>query len=275
MVVIGVGRIGLVAACCLASSGHQVTGVEIDKAKLKLLDSGISPNSYEPSIEELLQGGLSSGKLAFSQALPAHLRADAIMVTVNTPPQASGDADLSQIYSVLAQIRDIFKDPLIILMKSTVPPGTGVHLIKNYFEGTPITYISNPEFLRTGQAIHDWYHPSRIVIGTDNERAVEQVRQLYSDIAAPVLVTDITSAEMVKYAANNFLSAKISFINEIANLCEILGANIDDVVQGVGLDPRIGTAFLQPGVGYGGPCLSKDARALYHLHLKRATISSY
>jgi UDPglucose 6-dehydrogenase len=150
-------------------------------------------------------------------------------------------------------------------MKSTVPPGTGAILIKDYLQGTQITYVSNPEFLRGGQGVYDWYHPDRIVIGTDDNRAADKLHIMYSGIEAPMLVTDITSAEMVKYASNTFLATKISFINEIANICETVGANIDDVARGMGLDPRIGPAFLQAGLGYGGHCLPKDAAALNSL----------
>ena len=161
--------------------------------------------------------------------------------------------------------RQALDGPTIMVMKSTVPPGTGVRLIKDYLQGTSITYISNPEFLRGGQGVYDWYHPDRIVIGADDNRAADKVRLMYSGIEAPVLVTDITSAEMIKYASNTFLATKISFINEIANICETVGANIDDVATGMGLDPRIGPAFLQAGLGYGGHCLPKDASALSSL----------
>ena len=165
-------------------------------------------------------------------------------------------------------------------MKSSVPPGTGVRLIRRYLENTSITYVSNPEFLREGQAVEDWYHPSRIVIGTEDKRAADVVGQLYCDIAAPVIVTDVTSAETTKYAANAFLATKISFINEIANLCDVVGASVDDVATGVGLDPRIGPGFLRAGLGYGGSCFPKDTRALdfaalnhgYDFRLLKSTI---
>ena len=187
------------------------------------------------------------------------------MIAVNTPAMPDGSCDLSYVYTAVAQVRDALDGPTVMVMKSTVPPGTGIGLIKSYLQGTQITYASNPEFLRGGRGVYDWYHPDRIVIGTDDNRAADKVRIMYSGIEAPVLVTDITSAEMIKYASNTFLATKISFINEIANICETVGANIDDVARGMGLDPRIGPAFLQAGLGYGGHCLPKDAAALNFL----------
>ncbi|MBM3165936.1 MAG: UDP-glucose/GDP-mannose dehydrogenase family protein [Chloroflexi bacterium] len=264
VVIVGIGRIGLVAACCLAKSGHRVVGVEADTNKLNFLNHRSKP-IYEKGIPALLEQGLSSGKLTFVSSLPVSLKADIAMIAVNTPSSPDGKVDLSNVRTAVEQVREATRSPLVLVVKSTVPPGTGARLISDYLQGTPITYVANPEFLRAGQAIDDWYHPSRIVIGADNQQAVGKMLQLYSDIEAPVLVTDITSAEMIKHAANAFLSTKVSFINEIANLCQILGADIDDVIQGLGLDSRIGTAFLQPGAGYGGPCLPKDARALEFL----------
>lgn len=268
VVVIGIGRVGLVAACCLAKSGHRVTGVEADQAKLNFLNHGGKP-VYEEGIQALLEQGLSSGKLTFVPTLPVPLKADVVMITVNTPSSPDGKVDLSNLHAAVDQVSKAAPGPLIMAVKSTVPPGTGAELIKRYLDRSPIAYVANPEFLRAGQAIYDWHHPSRIVIGNDSQQAADKIRHLYSDIEAPILVTDITSAEMIKHAANAFLTTKISFINEIANLCQVLGADIDDVVKGIGLDPRIGTAFLQPGVGYGGPCLPKDARALESLASKQ------
>ena len=268
IVVIGIGRVGLVGACCLASSGHRVTGVEMNQARLNLLSQGSNP-IYEKDIQVLLEQGLASGKLTFVPTLPVPLKADVAMITVNTPSSSDGKADLSNVHTAVAQVREAVRSPLIMVMKSTVPPGTGVALKQRYLEDKRVTYVANPEFLRAGQAVNDWYHPSRIVIGTNNQQAVDKIRRLYADIEAPLLVTDVTSAEIIKYAANAFLTTKISFINEIANLCDTVGANIDDVVKGLGFDPRIGTAFLQPGVGYGGQCLPKDARALDYLASKK------
>jgi len=264
VVVIGIGRVGLVAACCLAHAGHRVTGIEINANSLALLNAGVAPY-HEPELEGSLKHGLQTGNLKFAAALPGSLKADIVMIAVNTPAMPDGTCDLSYVYTAVAQVRDSIIGPSIMVMKSTVPPGAGVRLVKDYLQGTQIAYVSNPEFLRGGQGVYDWYHPTRIVIGTNDNRAADKLRLVYSGIQAPVLVTDITSAEMIKYASNTFLATKISFINEIANICEAVGANIDDVARGMGLDPRIGNTFLQPGPGYGGPCLPKDAEALESL----------
>ena len=264
VVVIGIGRIGAVAACCLADAGHRVTGIEINPNTLELMNSEVVPY-HEPELERLLKHGLHTGNLKFAAVLPGSLKADIVMIAVNTPATSDGTCDLSYVYTAVAQVRDALDGPTIMVMKSTVPPGTGVRLIKDYLQETPITYVSNPEFLRGGRGVYDWYHPDRIVIGTDDNRAADKLRLMYSGIEAPVLVTDITSAEMIKYASNTFLATKVSFINEIANICETVGANIDDVARGMGLDPRVGPAFLQAGLGYGGHCLPKDAAALNSL----------
>lgn len=264
VVVIGIGRVGLVAACCLAHAGHRVTGIEINVNNLELINSAVAPY-HEPELEGLLKQGLQTGNLKFASALPGSLKPDIVMIAVNTPTMPDGSCDLSYVYTAVAQVRDALDGPTIMVMKSTVPPGTGVKLIKDYLQGMPITYVSNPEFLRAGQGVYDWYHPTRIVIGTNDNRAADKLRLVYSRIQAPVLVTDITSAEMIKSASNTFLATKVSFINEIANICEAVGASIDDVARGMGLDPRIGRAFLQAGLGYGGSCLPKDAEALESL----------
>ena len=269
VVVIGIGRIGAVAACCLADAGHKVTGIEINPNTLELMNSEVVPY-HEPELEGLLKRGLQAGNLKFAAVLPGSLKADIVMIAVNTPATSDGTCDLSYVYTAVAQVRDALDGPTIMVMKSTVPPGTGVRLIKDYLQETPITYVSNPEFLRGGRGVYDWYHPDRIVIGTDDNRAADKLRLMYSGIEAPVVVTDITSAEMIKYASNTFLVTKISFINEVANICEAVGANIDDVARGMGLDSRIGPAFLQAGLGYGGHCLPKDAAALNSLASSKA-----
>jgi UDPglucose 6-dehydrogenase len=261
VVVIGVGRIGSVAACCLANAGHRVTGIEVNPNNLQIMNSGGIPY-HEPDLDGLLNSGLETGNLKFAAVLPGSLKADIVMIAVNTPAMPDGACDLSYVHTAVAQARDALDGPTAMVMKSTVPPGTGVKLIKEHLQGTQITYVSNPEFLRGGQSVYDWYHPTRIVVGTDDNQAVDKLRLMYAGIEAPLLVTDITSAEMIKYASNTFLATKVSFINEIANLCETVGADIDDVVTGMGLDPRIGPAFLQAGLGYGGHCLPKDAAAL-------------
>lgn len=259
--VVGIGRIGAVAACCLAEAGHTVTGIEINAHTLDLMNSGVVP-FHEPGLKELLKRGLQTGNLSLSAVLPGSLKADIVMIAVNTPAMPDGACDLSAVRTAVAQIRDALSAPTVMVMKSTVPPGTGISLIREYLQASPVTYVSNPEFLRGGRGVYDWYHPDRIVIGTDDDRAADKVRRMYAGIEAPVQVTDITSAEVVKYASNAFLATKVSFINEIANICEIVGADIDDVARGMGLDTRIGPAFLQAGLGYGGHCLPKDTTAL-------------
>jgi len=279
IIVVGAGYVGLTTACCLANSKHRVTCVETNKEKLKLLDQGLPP-IRENGITRMLKQGLASGKLSFVPSLPKPLQIDIAMITVGTPSLPNGAADLSYVYHAAQEIRNATEQDLILAIKSTVPPGTGARLIKRYFENTPITYVSNPEFLREGQAIWDWYHPSRIVIGAEDKQTADSIRQLYFDIDVPVVLTDITSAETIKYASNAFLVTKISFINEIANFCEAIDANIDDVTKGIGLDPRIGSDFLHAGFGYGGSCFPKDARALnssalskgYDFRLLKATI---
>ena len=278
LIVIGAGYVGLVAACCLANSGHQVTCVEKNPIKLNLLRKGISP-ILEKDMEDLLCWVLTTGRLSFTPSLPAPVEADAVIIAVGTPPLPSGATDLSDVYTVCAELMEAVTGPVTVVMKSTVPPGTGMKLTR-YFHSTPITYASNPEFLREGQAIEDWLHPSRIVIGTDCPQASELVERLYAGIDSPVIVTDITSAELIKYSSNAFLVTKISFINEIANYCELIDANIEDVARGIGLDPRIGPHFLRAGLGYGGSCFPKDARALdfyglnsgYDFRLLKSTI---
>ena len=281
IIVVGAGYVGLTTACCLANSKHRVTCVETNKAKLKLLEQGLSP-IRENGINRLLKQGLASDGLSFAPSLPKPLQVDIAMITVGTPSLPNGAAALSYVYYAAQELRNATEQDLILAIKSTVPPGTGARLIKRYFENTPITYVSNPEFLREGQAIWDWYHPSRIVIGAEDKQTADKIRQLYFDIDAPVVLTDITSAETIKYASNAFLVTKISFINEIANLCEAVDANIDGVTKGIGLDPRIGPDFLHAGLGYGGSCFPKDARALdssalnkgYDFRLLKATIEA-
>jgi UDPglucose 6-dehydrogenase len=278
-IVIGAGYVGLTATCCLANSGHFVTCVESNENKLRHLQKGIS-HIKEKGIEELLKEGLDSGRLTFALELPKPLQAEIVMIAVGTPSLANGAADLSSIHQVALQLKNAVRQPFILVMKSTVPPGTGVKLIQRYFQNSPVSYASNPEFLREGQAIWDWYHPNRIVIGAEDEKVAEKVLKLFPDIDTPIFIADVTSAETVKYAANAFLATKISFINEIANLCEAIGADIDDVAKGIGVDPRIGHDFLYAGLGYGGSCFPKDARALdftalnkgYDFRLLKATI---
>ncbi|GAW94039.1 UDP-glucose dehydrogenase family protein [Calderihabitans maritimus] len=279
--VIGMGYVGLVATCALANSGHEVIGIEKDVNKLTKLRQGKCP-IFEQGLDELLQKLISENRIAFSSGIEAVNGSDIVMLAVGTPAMPNGRVDLSQVYGVVSELVKVLDTPTILVMKSTVPPGTGESICQRYLKNTkvPIAYISNPEFLREGQALKDWYYPDRIVIGGDDDSAIEQVKRLYGDIDAPILVMGITSAEMVKYASNAFLATKISFINEIANLCELVGADIDEVAPAVGMDSRIGKEFLRAGLGYGGSCFPKDTKGLdyvsvfkgYNFRLLKAVI---
>lgn len=263
IIVVGAGYVGLVAAACLSRSGHQVVCVEKDEHKLGLLQTGQLP-FYEAGLEEIMTGSLAAGNLCFDRTIKPHMDAEAIMVAVGTPARRDKGVDLSQIHTVISEIVEYASRPHVIIMKSTVPPGFGVNLQERFLSRSrvPLNYVSNPEFLREGYSVRDWYHPDRIVIGGDDQNSITVAAGLYQDIDAPVLYMDISSAEMTKYSANAFLATKISFINEIANLCELVGADIVPVARAVGMDRRIGGEFLQAGLGYGGSCFPKDTCGL-------------
>jgi UDPglucose 6-dehydrogenase len=265
--VVGAGYVGLVAACCLAKSGHKVVAVEKDQVKLGLLRSGIVP-FYEEGMDEILRGVLAAGRLVLTSDLGVALEDSSIVfIAVGTPSLANGRVDLSEVYTVSADITRTIRRSIAMVMKSTVPPGTGNIIRKHFFKQSDyvVHYVSNPEFLREGKSVWDWYHPDRLVIGCDDSEIARQIYDLYSDIEAPAEIMDVTSAEMVKYASNAFLATKISFINEISNLCELVGANIDRVSHAVGMDSRIGPQFLQAGLGYGGSCFPKDNAGLDYI----------
>lgn len=256
----GAGRVGLVAAACLANSGHEVICVEKDPARLEKLIQAEVP-FYEEGLGELVESALRQRRLSFTGVLPGRLSdVGIVLVAAGTPLLPAGGVDLSYVYDAVNEVVQHAPQPLTLVMKSTVPPGTGVAIQRDLLGKGSVkhSYISNPEFLREGRAIHDWYHPDRIVIGGQDAEAIQRVREIYEGINAPVLVMDVTSAEVAKYAANAFLATKVSFINEIANLCELVGADIDAVARAVGMDHRIGTHYLKAGLGYGGSCLPKD-----------------
>jgi UDPglucose 6-dehydrogenase len=259
---------------CLSHSGHDVTCVDVDPAKIARLSSGQS-TIYEPGIEDLLAEGIGRGTLRFTTVEDGwrELIGDVTFIAVGTPMAENGAADLTQVRLAIQSICAAADRPFTLVMKSTVPPGTGATLQHRYLAhaAVPIAYVSNPEFLREGKAIDDWYHTDRIVLGADDEADLVAMRELYADVDAPVLATDVASAEAIKYASNAFLSTKISFINEIANLCDAVGADIDAVATGIGLDRRIGSDFLRAGIGYGGSCFPKDTRALDFI----ATLNGY
>ena len=261
--VIGLGCVGTVAAACLSDAGHDVTGVDIDADRIGTLQAGKAP-FFEPGLEDLLQASLGRGRLRFVHRDGfAGTLGEVALVATGTPPGKEGDADLNQVWSALTWIKERPCRGTTAVMKSTVPPGTGQRVVDRELSGLDLRYVSNPEFLREGQAIQDWRHPDRIVIGArpGDARSVDVVQAMYAGIDAPCIVTDITSAEMVKYASNAFLATRISFINEIASLCERVGASIDAVSQGLAMDPRTGSR-MHAGVGYGGSCFPKDVRAL-------------
>jgi len=272
--VVGTGYVGLVTGVCLAHSGHDVTCVDIDPAKVARLSAG-TPTIYEPGLEELLTEGIAAGRLRFTTPEGGwrDLIGDVTFIAVGTPMAPNGAADLSYVRAAVSSIAASAGRPFTLVMKSTVPPGTGAALKHRYLDTAafPITYVSNPEFLREGHAIDDWYHTDRIVVGAHEPADLEPLRKLYADIEAPMVETDVASAETIKYASNAFLSTKISFINEIANLCDAVDADVDAVSAGIGLDHRIGPAFLQAGIGYGGSCFPKDVRALDFI----ATLNGY
>lgn len=265
--VVGQGYVGLTASVCLVDAGHCVIGVEKDERKLVLLRSGRSP-IFEPGLEDLLHVGLHSGRLEFSASLRSvDGPVDAVVIAVGSPQLPSGGADLREVTAAVQEVASLAHVPDLIMVKSTVPPGTSERLLAEANGDGWLTerYAYSPEFLSQGSALAGWQHPSRVVVGVKDRRVVQLVQDLYRGIEAPWLVTTPTNAEMIKYASNAFLATKIAFVNEIANLCEDVGATIDDVVAGMGLDPRIGTAYFRAGIGYGGSCFPKDTRALSHL----------
>ena len=264
--VVGLGHLGTVAASGLALAGHQVTGVDIDDRRIEKLKAGMAP-AYEPGLQDWMAAAVDGGNLDFHRPDEfAGCLGDVALVAAGTPSGETGEADLGQVRSALAWIRSLKPRDLVLVMKSTVPPGSGLELLRQDLKGMQIDYVANPEFLQEGRALQGWKHPDRIVLGTgpDSGEAVAAVKKMYSGIAAPYLVTDITSAEMIKYAANAFLATRISFINEMASLCDEVGASIDAVSEGLAMDARTGDR-IRAGVGYGGSCFPKDVRALDHL----------
>jgi UDPglucose 6-dehydrogenase len=263
--VIGLGYVGSVAAAGLAKAGHDVLGIDVDAEWIESYRNGRVP-IFEPNLAEIIHDASDDGKLQFSHVDQVSTPlGDAILVATGTPTNEDGTVDLRPVETALSWIKKRQPGEAVIVMKSTVAPGTGERVRQTLLNDTAFNYVSNPEFLREGLAIHDWFNPDRIVVGGDDQRALETVKALYRGIDAPYVITDITSAEMIKYASNAFLATKISFINEIAALSDRLGATIDDVSRGMGLDPRIGASFLKAGVGYGGSCLPKDVKALVRL----------
>lgn len=266
--VIGTGYVGLVTGTCFAESGNDVICVDNNIEKLAKLKAGIVP-IYEPGLEILFDRNVSEGRLSFTDSLADAVNfAKIIFLALPTPPREDGSADLKYVLGVSHEIGKIIKDYKVIVTKSTVPVGTGDKVEATIADNakTDFDVVSNPEFLREGFAVNDFMKPERIVIGANTERAEKTMHNLYSPFVRsgnPVIYMDRRSAEVTKYAANSFLATKISFMNEIANLCEVVGADVDNVRKGIGTDSRIGKRFLFPGVGYGGSCFPKDVSALF------------
>ena len=269
IVVIGTGYVGLVSGACFSEFGFSVTCVDKDAAKITALKQGIIP-IYEPGLDDLVKRNYSAGRLTFTTDLgPAVQAADAVFIAVGTPTRrGDGHADLSFVFAAAEEVAGHLTGYTAVVTKSTVPVGTGKQVeqvIRTANASADFDIASNPEFLREGSAIGDFMRPDRVVVGVQNDRAKDVMRQLYRPlylIEKPVLFTDLETAELIKYAANAFLAVKISYINQMADLCEKVGANVHDVAKGMGLDNRIGSKFLHPGPGYGGSCFPKDTLAL-------------
>ncbi|MFN3704919.1 MAG: UDP-glucose dehydrogenase family protein [Thermoflexales bacterium] len=273
IVVVGVGYVGLVTGTCLADLGHRVTCVDISKERIESLKQCIMP-IYEPGLEEMVRRNVAAGRLFFTTDYAEAINcpeapAEMVFIAVGTPEGVDGEADLRYVRDAVENIAAVMDHPLIIVNKSTVPVGTGdwVADIVRSRQSQPIPFavVSNPEFLREGSAIADFMNPDRIVLGSLDKEAAQKVAHLYLALRAPIMITDLRTAEMIKYASNAFLATKISFINEIANICEALGADVKEVAAGMGYDKRIGRAFLDAGLGYGGSCFPKDVKALAHM----------
>ena len=267
--VIGSGYVGLVTGACFAEFGVDVACVDVDAEKIAQLSRGHAP-IYEPGLEQLIQKNLQAGRLRFTTDLHSAVApASVVFLAVGTPPKADGSADLSFVNTATIAVARNIRSFKVVAMKSTVPVGTGKRLTelikKNLPAPVPFSVVSNPEFLREGAAISDFMRPDRVVIGSGDEEATEMMRELYRPlylIETPFVITSVEGAELTKYAANAFLATKISFINEIANLCERVGCDVHDVARAIGMDRRIGNKFLHPGPGFGGSCFPKDTRAL-------------
>jgi UDPglucose 6-dehydrogenase len=272
VVITGTGYVGLVTGACFSEVGMDVTCIDIDKEKIERLKKGIIP-IYEPGLEEIVQRNIEKGRLHFSTKLTDSLKdAEVVFSAVGTPPDEDGSADLKYVLDVAREIGRNMQDYMLVVTKSTVPVGTAAKVrdaIQQELDkrGSKLVFdvSSNPEFLKEGAAVQDFLKPDRIVVGVDSERAEKTMARLYKPFTMnghPVIFMDITSAEMTKYAANSMLATKISFMNDIANLCEIVGADVNMVRRGIGTDSRIGKKFIYPGTGYGGSCFPKDVKAL-------------
>jgi UDPglucose 6-dehydrogenase len=269
IVVVGSGYVGLVSGACFADFGHHVTCVDKDDAKIASLQRGEIP-IFEPDLDRIVQSNARAGRLVFTKELASVVgEAEAVFIAVGTPSRrGDGHADLSYVYAASREIAEAVKGFTVVITKSTVPVGTGdevERIIRQVNPSADVLVVSNPEFLREGAAVRDFKHPDRIVVGTENERARKVMGEIYRPLylnQAPIMYTGRRTAELIKYAANAFLATKITFINEMADLAEKVGANVQEIARGIGLDNRIGSKFLHAGPGFGGSCFPKDTRAL-------------
>lgn len=267
--VAGTGYVGLVAGVCFAEKGHNVTCVDVDAQKVKLMESGVAP-IYEEGLEELMQKNNAAGRLHYTTDYKeAYRDAEVIFIGVGTPEQPDGSANLSYIATVSRQIAESVERDCLVVVKSTVPVGTNDKVdqfIHDFLaRDVKVEVASNPEFLAQGSAVHDTLHAARIIIGTESKEAEAALKKVYEPFGLPIVSVNRRSAEMIKYACNDFLALKISYMNDIANLCELVGADIEAVAQGMSYDARIGANFLKAGIGYGGSCFPKDTKALKYL----------
>ncbi len=268
--VIGTGYVGLVTGTCFADMGNEVACLDIDPARIEQLNRGIMP-IYEPGLQQLVSQNTQAGRLTFTtDPVLAMKSVEFAFIAVGTPSGVNGEADLHYVRNAAESIADNVTEPVIVVNKSTVPVGTGdwvADVIRKRRNNNEIRFwvVSNPEFLREGSAINDFMYPDRVVLGSTDQEAAQKVAKLYEPLRCPVLINDLRTAEMIKYASNAFLATRISFINEIANICEELGADVRAVAHGMGQDKRIGPAFLDAGLGWGGSCFPKDVKALAHM----------
>jgi UDPglucose 6-dehydrogenase len=268
--VIGTGYVGLVTGTCFSDIGHQVICLDIDEERIEALKQGIMP-IYEPGLKQIVDQNVEAGRLSFTTSYhEALINAEFAFIAVGTPSSDDGEADMQYVKMAVDSIAENLSHPIIIVNKSTVPVGTGDWVAESIFNlnGRDIpkfSVVSNPEFLREGSAVSDFMNPDRVVLGSTNQEAANKVADLYETLRSPIMITDLRTAEMVKYASNAFLATRISFINEMANICESLGADVKEVARGMGMDKRIGPSFLDAGLGWGGSCFPKDVKALAHM----------
>ena len=269
---VGCGHVGLVSAVCFAELGHTVDCIDIDAARIAELREGRTP-IHEPELERLLRRGLAAGRLRFHDSYPEPLEDEIVFVAVGTPAAQDGAADLRGVRDAMSLLAPRLRAGAIIVNKSTVPIGTGelVEGMTSRSGARDVAVVSNPEFLQEGSTVINFMRPARVVLGSTDAEAAQRVAELYEPLDAPIQITDVRTAEMIKYASNAFLATKISFINEMAAICEALGADVHQVAAGMGTDPRIGKDFLRAGLGWGGSCFPKDVQSLAHMAAAQGT----